>query len=464
MDISERLDEAEDLFCDEKYEESDREFERLLKLASDEEEACQIVERWVSCLMERYYELQDIQEYDEALVLCEKAIKTLRLYQHRFVEKILMARNDRAGFLKEIERYDEAEAEYKDLVLKCRLRYGIKAHDTYIAMGNLAGVYCDTGRSLAAISLRSRAVNGFLELYGEENSDYIRELINLAHDYENIGNYAKAIPMLEKAYKLRQRKRGKSNDLTINVLFQFAVCFKRIQQSYEAVRLYKIAVSRIKSDDFYTLIHKVQYAICLAWIGKEKQARLLADQLSGQIGSSEFGVDVLQENMEYLYSSIALYKRDYNKALMCAKKAAACIEDAPDGERRFSAEKYIAEMSFYAGEYQSAYTILERISDFYETTEYNVVDLLMYYYIRANVTASLGLFAEAEKCVFRTMTVSRQCTFAAAPFLAYSAKAFLALKRGEPENFERLRSIALGYARAGMDMREFEVVWIRDLQ
>ena len=70
---------------------------------------------------------------------------------------------------------------------------------------------------------------------------------------------------------------------------------------------------------------------------------------------------------------------------------------------------------------------------------------------------------EAEKSVFNAMKISRQCTFASASFLAYSADAFLALKQGNDSEFERLRLLAMSYAAVGIDEREFEVVWLKNL-
>lgn len=134
-----------------------------------------------------------------------------------------------------------------------------------------------------------------------------------------------------------------------------------------------------------------------------------------------------------------------------------------DSDRKMGAKKFVAQVLFYAGDYQRAYAISEQISDYYENTEYNVLDLLMYNYVYANVTAALGMFDKAEKSVYNMMAISRQCTFAAASFLAYSANAFLAMKQGNTSEFERIRSLAMGYAAVGMDMREFEVVWLRNL-
>lgn len=45
MSVSESLDNAEELFCDKKYDESDREFRKLLNEAADEDEACRIADR-----------------------------------------------------------------------------------------------------------------------------------------------------------------------------------------------------------------------------------------------------------------------------------------------------------------------------------------------------------------------------------------------------------------------------------
>lgn len=461
MDISERLKHAEDLFCDEKYDESEREFEQLLNETADEDGVCQIVECWVNCLMEQYYELQDINNYKEALVPCEKSLELLKAHADKFYDKLLCVRNDYASIIGELEMYDEAEAEYIRLISECRSYYGSKSHDMYIAMGNLAGVYSDTGRISAAIALRSRAINGFRQLHDKSNHDCIREMINLAFDYEYAGNYTKALSLLEQAYELRKQKLGMNDDYTIDVIFHIAVYYKRIQQGEKAVRFFQLAVSCIKKDDFVTLINTLQYALCLSWIGEKKQAERIVSKVSDQLSLAEYGVDILKENMEYAYSEIALYERNYPDAVLHAENAVSCIINNFD--RTVGAQKYVAEVLFYAGEYQRAYTILEQISDYYENTEYSVLALLEYYYVYANVTAALGMFDKSEKSVFNVMTISRQCTFAAASFLAYSANAFLALKRGDNSEFERLRSIALGYAASEMDMREFEVVWLKNL-
>lgn len=463
MNLSERLEYAEDLFCDGKYEESSREFDRLLNIAAGEERLA-VAERWVDCLIERYSELSDQKKNNEALVLCEKALKLLMFRADRFNERILLVRNDRAAILSEIERYDEAASEYNELISECSALYGSKGHDTLIAMGNFAGVLHDIGKIPQAIQLRSRAINGLRLLHGETDTDYMRELVNLSHDYEDIGNFFKAISVLKTVYELRKRALGKNNDMTINALFQLAVCYKRIQQSYEAVRLFEIAVNSIESDDFYTLIHKVQYAICCAWIGEKSQAELLIDMVLGQIGSADFGVNIIHENLEYAYSSIALYELDYGAAVRHAEKAIHCIEGQNGAEETYSAKKYLAEVLFYAGEYNRAYSLLEHISEYYENSESCIFEKLMYQFIRADILSALGHFEYAEASVSELMRISRQCTFAAAPFLAYSAGSYLALQRGDHGDFERLKAIALAYAMSGMDMREFEVLWLKSLK
>ena len=225
MNLSDRLEYAEDLFCDEKYEESSCEFDKLFDTTAGEERNM-VVERWAECLIERYRELSDQENNNEALALCEKALKLLTISSDRFNEKILLVRNDHASILSEVERYDEAAAEYNGLISECRALYGSRGHDTLIAMGNLAGVLYDAGKIPQAIQLRSRAINGLRWLNGETDNDYMRELVNLSHDYENIGNFSKAISLLKKAYELRKRALGKNNDMAINALFQLAVYYK----------------------------------------------------------------------------------------------------------------------------------------------------------------------------------------------------------------------------------------------
>lgn len=461
MDFSEKLEHAENLFCDEKYDESEREFGQLLNETADEDGACQIVECWVNCLMERYYELQDVHNFEDALILCKKSLELLRAHVDKFYDKLLCVRNDYATITGELEMYDEAENEYISLISECRFYYGGKNHDMYIAMGNLAGIYSYTGRIPAAIALRSRAINGFRQLYDKSHSDCIREMINLAYDYERTGNYAKTLSLLEQAYELRKQKLGMNDEYTIDAIFHIAVYYKRIQQGEIAVRYFRLAASRVEKDDPITLIHKIQYAICLSWIGEKKQAEMIVSKVSDQLPLAEYGVDELKEYMEYAYSGIALYERNYTEAVLHAENAVSYISNNFD--RKAGAQKYAAEVLFYAGEYQRAYTILEQIRDHYENTECDVLDLLMFYYTHANVTAALGMFDKAEKSVSRAMTVSRRCTFAAAKFLAYSADAFLALKQGNNSEFERLRSLAMSYAAVGMDKREFEVVWLSNL-
>ena len=278
-------------------------------------------------------------------------------------------------------------------------------------MGNLAEVYSDAGRIQAAIALRSQAVNGLRQLHGKSHCDYIREMINLALDYGYAGNYTKALALLEQAYKLRKRKLGMNDDYTVDVIFQIAVNYKRIQQGEKALRYFRLADSRIKKDDFFTLIHKVQYAICLSWLGEKKQAERIVSTVSAQLSLAEYGIDVLKENMEYVYSGIALYERNYADAVLHAENAVSCIIN--DSDRKMGAKKFVAQVLFYAGDYQRAYAISEQISDYYENTEYNVLDLLMYNYVYANATAALGMFDKAEKSVYNMMAISRQCTFAA---------------------------------------------------
>ena len=116
MDFSEKLEHAEYLFCDEKFDESERKFEQLLNENTDEAGACQIVECWVNCLMKRYYELQDVNNYEEAIIPCKKSLDLLNTYADKFYDKLLCVRNDYFLIISELEMYDEAEAEYISLI------------------------------------------------------------------------------------------------------------------------------------------------------------------------------------------------------------------------------------------------------------------------------------------------------------------------------------------------------------
>lgn len=74
-----------------------------------------------------------------------------------------------------------------------------------------------------------------------------------------------------------------------------------------------------------------------------------------------------------------------------------------------------------------------------------------------NTAAGEERLVVAERC-------GRQCDFAAADFLIYLARAFLALRQNKSDEFRQLRSIALAYAENGIDTREFDVRWLKNLK
>lgn len=172
-----------------------------------------------------------------------KNVELLEEFSEELYDELLSAQNNYACCLNELGKYEQAIEYFKKIIKKCVEKYGQNGHNTLIAIGNMAGTLSDFEMMPAAIKTRSRAVNGFLKLHGKNNSDYIRELVNLAEDYFFYGNPQKAIKFITRAYELRRVNLGENESHTINAL--------NLLGSYNSLRRFMAGILKEKAAPYY---------------------------------------------------------------------------------------------------------------------------------------------------------------------------------------------------------------------
>ena len=101
-------------------------------------------------------------------------------------------------------------------------RHGDAEHNMLITRGNLALTYKSLGRLESALTIGRDVFLGFLKLYGDENSETLREANNYASLLIRLERCGKASKLLRKLTPVARRVLGEDNETTLKLRWSYA--------------------------------------------------------------------------------------------------------------------------------------------------------------------------------------------------------------------------------------------------
>ncbi len=141
------------------------------------------------------------------------------------MEKLYEMYNDGKGIqvnYKEAVKWAGRIAEYH------KERYGEEHSDTLITLSNLAVTYSKLGDYSKALELEEKVYASQCKILGEEHPSAMTTLSNLAYTYVEVGDYRKALELQEKVYALRCRSLGEEHPDTLITLSNLAVTYGKL--------------------------------------------------------------------------------------------------------------------------------------------------------------------------------------------------------------------------------------------
>jgi len=101
------------------------------------------------------------------------------------------------------------------------------------------GQYYQQGRFEQALPLAEKALKIRTEILGEKHPDTLTSLMNLANIYQNSGRLEEALPLFEKGYRLKKELLGEKHPETLTILNSLAVIYQAIGRLDETLPLYE---------------------------------------------------------------------------------------------------------------------------------------------------------------------------------------------------------------------------------
>ena len=102
-------------------------------------------------------------------------------------------------------------------------RLGASEENILITQGNLASTYQSLGRTEEALRLRRQAYAGYVQLYGEEHIETLREANNYAKALTNVRRFEEVKSFLRKMLPVVRRVLTDSNEITLKLRWGYAI-------------------------------------------------------------------------------------------------------------------------------------------------------------------------------------------------------------------------------------------------
>lgn len=341
----------------------------------------------------RNYE-KSLNYYEDALALLEKD------YPEDSVD-ILSLKNDIAGALEKTGNTRAAQKVYEELLTDCYEKFGEDSYNTYVCEGNLAGLYRDTKDFEKAISLRKRALDGFLKLGGEKSRDYQRELVNYAVDLSEQRQYAQAIAALEEAYAIRRRFLGEHNISTVDTLRLIGVQYIKAGNVAKAAELFERSVSEcVESEEDVTFecVSRISLAKCCILMLETEKAEQLIEVILALTEKADIESSYIPAYVSLLKAQIDSQRNAVVEAEENARLAVALAEqDLTCGEDDINAVRIeYAEILQECGQLEKAEKLFMRVMNAVQDDEYHSEKVLQILCRLAEIKAEQGDFEQAE--------------------------------------------------------------------
>jgi tetratricopeptide (TPR) repeat protein len=121
-----------------------------------------------------------------------------------------------------VAEHDEEALSVREAELAMRRRLGDPEELILVMQGNLASTYHRLGRSEEALRIRQDVYSGYLELFGKEHEETLREANNYAATLKDLRRFEEAKALLRETIPVARRALGASHITTLRVRWIYA--------------------------------------------------------------------------------------------------------------------------------------------------------------------------------------------------------------------------------------------------
>ena len=130
------------------------------------------------------------------------------------ISAILKVKNNQAGKLMDMGRYDQARQVYEE-VLEMSIRVnGKDSEDALMTLGNLASAWSDLGENKKALDLNLQAQEGFTRTLGPDSRRALSTALNAVNSYKSLNRYDEGLALVEKTLDACRKTLGEKDLLT----------------------------------------------------------------------------------------------------------------------------------------------------------------------------------------------------------------------------------------------------------
>lgn len=244
--------------------------------------------------------------------------------------------------------------------------YGEEHSDTLTSLNNLAISFYKTGNYKKSSELNEKAYKLFCKVLGEEHPDTLTSLNNLVSTYSELGKQNNVLGMHEKIYRLRCKTLGEEHPDTLTSLNNLALAYSNsgdYKKAFELIEKTYTLRSRILGEEHpRTLSALSLLASAYGDLGdNEKELEIYKNAYSLRckaLGEEHPETIATLHNIASVYDSL----RNYKEAIKVFEKVYSCFtktlgEEHPD---TLTALKNLALINCRLGHYKKALKMFEK--------------------------------------------------------------------------------------------------------
>ncbi|MBF0294053.1 MAG: tetratricopeptide repeat protein, partial [Magnetococcales bacterium] len=234
--LAARIEAAELLRRDARFNEARKELEEVIALAAKEPAARQTLLEAKGAMAQVF---EDSGEYDKAEPLLNEVLEGEKALLGAEHPNLLATRSRLAGVYRRQGRLHDAETLYAALLDEYRRLLGSEHQASINVMNNLGLVFENEGLYDQAEPLLRAALKSSQKLVGEENPETLAMLNNLALLHESQGNFDKAEPLYRSAITIAGKRMGEKHPDAVAFVNNLAY-LQMLQHNYkEAAPLFE---------------------------------------------------------------------------------------------------------------------------------------------------------------------------------------------------------------------------------
>jgi len=245
--------------------------------------------RWIDVTLDIALVYEDLGDYDLALVETSAAVERALAEFGKEDWQTIAAESIHALVLYDLDRFEEAEAIYRDVLARMRTLPDYEETDELSVLNNLALVLMDTRRFDEAVELLERDIDITLRNDGQDDIELLTTKGNLAVAYEEVGRTHEALALTREVADASLELLGPEHSDTLIALENLAAMEYYDGSTPEAIALFERTFeghnALFGDDDPYAVASGCHLAHLLVEEGETDRARRLVASLQAHVPS-----------------------------------------------------------------------------------------------------------------------------------------------------------------------------------